>query len=630
MTESRSRYLAWCMLLACAFLFTRQIYAQEGAQSASNPQQSPASATKEATGFPHLQLRVPLVVEDVVVLDDNDEPAHGLNASDFAVTENGKPVEVRDFAENIAAPAPAAPVKPLDLGPNTFTNLPRADLGPSLNIVLLDALNTPMEDQFRVRQQMLSFLKDLSPNKRFAVFGLATHLYLLQGFTSDPAVLRAAIEQKRSRAISPLLDDPVSGGPGTAMADTLRGATLPGSVLASVQEFEAEQQTANLQRRMLYTLNAMNQLARYLSALPGRKNLIWFSGSFPLNILPNMDLSNPFAGVDNFSDDVRQTAELFARSRVAVYPIDARGLLNNPAWSVANVGPLNAKSKGTTNSSIIARANSAANHKFFAETNAEYDTMDLIAKETGGKAFYMTNGLRQAVEKALDYGENYYTITYTPTNQNWNGSYRKVSIKTDQPDLRLYFRPGYLADNPDAPTAGDKKVLPFDAMQTAMLRGGPDATQVLFDVRIIPAEKPSNELSPGARPPSTLTDATRMKPPYMRYTVRVLVDLESVKLATDGKGAHHGAAGLAVVVYDSDGVPVNSAVKEVAIDVPPDRYTEALAKGAGAHLDIDVPSQGEYFMRIGVKDLTGNRVGALEVPVSALKSFGQLRDGARN
>ena len=58
------------------------------------------------------------------------------------------------------------------------------------------------------------------------------------------------------------------------------------ATLASVQQFEAEQESMQTQMRTQYTLDAFNALAHYLSNFPGRKNLIWFSGSFPLQIEP--------------------------------------------------------------------------------------------------------------------------------------------------------------------------------------------------------------------------------------------------------------------------------------------------------------------------------------------------------
>jgi hypothetical protein len=67
--------------------------------------------------------------------------------------------------------------------------------------------------------------------------------------------------------------------------------------------------------------------------MSGRKNLIWFSGSFPLNILPDPEQAvfgvNPFS-VDDFQDDVRATTSLLSRAQVAVYPIDARGVFISP------------------------------------------------------------------------------------------------------------------------------------------------------------------------------------------------------------------------------------------------------------------------------------------------------------
>ena len=97
------------------------------------------------------------------------------------------------------------------------------------------------------------------------------------------------------------------------------------------------------------TLEAMQQLARYLSAIPGRKNVIWFSGSFPIALTPASDdpngLISGFGAVQElqaddpaaalrstrgYSDEMRQTDELLGSARVAIYPVDARSLMNLP------------------------------------------------------------------------------------------------------------------------------------------------------------------------------------------------------------------------------------------------------------------------------------------------------------
>jgi len=75
--------------------------------------------------------------------------------------------------------------------------------------LLLDTLNTALEDQFFVRAQIKQYLKSAQGGTRIAIFGLARHLYLLQGFTSNTEILRAAVDRKGSSKSSPLLDDPV-------------------------------------------------------------------------------------------------------------------------------------------------------------------------------------------------------------------------------------------------------------------------------------------------------------------------------------------------------------------------------------------------------------------------------------
>src|SRR5207302_5298299 len=104
------------------------------------------------------------------------------------------------------------------------------------------------------------------------------------------------------------------------------------TTVANHRQFDAQQQSFHLQLRVKYTLDAMNQLARYLSSIPGRKNLIWFSGSFPISVLPDTtgNLTDPFAVVADYEKEFRETVTLLARSQIAVYPVDARGLTNAP------------------------------------------------------------------------------------------------------------------------------------------------------------------------------------------------------------------------------------------------------------------------------------------------------------
>ncbi len=265
-----------------------------------------AAAPTESTTTIHAN--TDLVVVDVVAADAQQNPVHHLAAGDFTILEDGKPQTVKVFEEH--ALAPAAPMPPMPkFEPGIFTNYSPAPQNGALNILLFDKLNTPLDAQSVVRDQVLKYLKEALPGTRMAIFTLTTRLSLLQGFTSDPELLRSLVASKKgSQGASPLMDNPMRGDqPGAddpmmdMAADVLGNDPSASMILANIQQFEAETQSYQLQLRQRYTLDAFNQLARYMSMLPGRKNLIWFSGSFPINILPDPDLQKSVCGLKHRS-----------------------------------------------------------------------------------------------------------------------------------------------------------------------------------------------------------------------------------------------------------------------------------------------------------------------------------------
>ena len=616
---------------------------------AARPQAVPGASTPPQ-GQINLQLRVPLVVEDVVVLDRDNQPVHGLKAADFTVSEDGKPVKPQDLEEHRALPA-AQPelAADADLGVNVFTNYTPTPANAPLNILLLDSLNTSLTDQAYVRQQMLSYLKTLPPGTRMAIFGLGSHLYLLQGFTSDPELLKMAIDSKRgAMRASNLLDNPGSDAPlnhpsndlSKIMDNELIVDPTSLEILADMMQFEEDTQTYLTTQRIEYTLEAMRQLARYLSVLPGRKNVIWFSAGFPIVILPNADRQDPFSAAAEYSDDVRKTTDLLARSQVAIYPVDARGLFNNPVDSASEQGPdtnvpnpaarkrfaTKSPTAGDTSSYTTTpgypTAFAASNRDFQQEIAIEHLTMSRMAEDTGGKAFFNTNDLKQAVDSAVSFGSNYYSFTYTPPMRAWDGKYHEIEIRVNPSGKHLFYRKGYFADDPDAQAHG-RKVLPVTAMQAAMIRGGPTPAEILFDVRVVPGDGTSDKLTVPSKPNKKL-----MKPPFRSYILDALLDIHGVKMALTGGGDYVGAIEFTAVVYNAKGELVNAATLIGRASLPAERYAQMLAHGLSIRQSIDVPVKGEYFLRVGVHDPASDRIGAVEIPVSALKSKQVMIDAA--
>src|SRR6202012_3009026 len=107
-----------------------------------------------------------------------------------------------------------------------------------------------------------------------------------------------------------------------------------------------------------------------------------------------------------------------------------------------------------------------------------------------GIAYYNTNDLKDAGGKAIANGANYYNISYTPPNLQFDGQYHSIDVIVDRPNVHLLYRKGYNADDilHDAITPALSLATtapePYgNNMQASMGRGVPTASQVKFDVR---------------------------------------------------------------------------------------------------------------------------------------------------
>jgi VWFA-related protein len=593
--------------------------------------QTPAPTPAPTT----IKARAQIVIVDVVVTDKNQNPVHNLKQSDFNVIEGNAPQTISHFEEHIYPNPKTPPVEHLPpMPPGIFTNYSPEPPGDAINIILLDTLNTPMTDQSYLRGQLKKYLDTAKPGIRTAIFGLSTHLLLLQGFTSNPDILKSIID-KKTPGPSPLLDDPVGTGTfesaSDQLSDILGNDPTAAQVIANMQQIEADTQAFQLQLRVGYTLDAMNLLARYLSGLPGRKNLIWFSGSFPLNVFPDTDLQQPFSIVANYDDQLRETSRLLTAAQVAVYPVDARGLFMNPSMSAANSG------------SKFARGGPAAmikdQTKFTQQTFAENATMKEMAEQTGGHAFINTNGLSQAIASAIDSGTNFYTLTYSPADPAQDGKFRKIQVKLQQQGYNLSYRRGYYAIDPNATATAKAKapapspatppakgapapLPPPDPMRTAMMRGGPDPTQIIFKARILPVSTDTEDkLAPGsaANPYSKLS-----RGPYRRYQIDMAIDPRPLLFTKSSDGLYHSQLELRVYVYDGDGSLIIDSRTAGQSDLTSDLLKQVLTSGYPLHQQISVPAKGNYFLRIGLRDITGDRLGAIEVPVANISKLPPL------
>jgi len=180
---------------------------------------------------------------------------------------------------------------------------------------------------------MLKYVKGLKPGRPVAIFALGARLRLIQGITTDPAVLTESLNKQKGG--TPLLWSEADLGMDANSVQSPFDAGTP--FLKQLQADEKADQTDHLVNA---TLDAFQELARSLAGVPGRKNVVWLSGAFPSIVLadPNLVI-NPSSVARNYEDEVRKTDTLLAAAQVAIYPIGVKGLATN---SRAIDGPIKA------------------------------------------------------------------------------------------------------------------------------------------------------------------------------------------------------------------------------------------------------------------------------------------------
>jgi VWFA-related protein len=570
-----------------------------------------------------------IVLVDVVV-SEHGNVVHGLSKGSFHILDNGREQTISSFDEHRPVEVSAI-AKPVKLPPNTYTNLPVYPEATAVNVLLLDGLNTTLGDQMYVRHQMIEYMGKIKPGTSLAVFTLSSRLRMIEGFTTDVAKLSKAILDEKSGTKVSLELDPTTSDAMNSMASnapTPSGRGMDPNALNTamnqMNEFAADIDTYQIENRERMTLDALQQLARYLNAVPGRKNLIWFSGSFPIALSPDSTTTSPFRNMLNFSDDVRETSEMLSAARVAVYPVDAEGLLTPPSMDASNRGGGGqvAAPTGHNNPNTAMPNGQSNDSKAMSHTLEEQDAIKLIADLTGGKAYIDTNGLREAVSNAVDNGASYYSISYVPAAEKLNGQFHKIQVRMDKSSYKLAYRSGFYANSPDKPSAYSPGV-PASQMTTATLLGAPPETQIIFLARVLPATDPQfKDLKLPDGPAGTLSKD--VKGPLHRY----IVDLRIVELRNDShtltfektpEGAHKVSLEFALVAYDSNFNQVNFLDQGIQLNLNDQRYERALAVGLAApYMAIDLPA-GENILRIAVQDTAANRAGSIEIPVAVAR-----------
>ncbi len=551
-----------------------------------------APSTSEVPA-PTIRVSTHLVLVDVVVSDKQGKRVTGLKQDDFVIQEKGKTQKIAFFSSPGESEKQRAPALP----PGIYSNKPeyRSPGGP-LVVLLLDAANTPFKDQAYAREQMLKFVKEeYKPGQRAAIFTLTNSLGVLQDFTSDPDVLLKAFQkyqpqaQEMTNAAGPRVPDTSSdGGTGPQVAAA--------AMAENMRAFQNVQLAYVLDRRVETTLAAMRSLARILGGIPGRKSVIWVTAAFPFSLIPedrnvseaelaeslpsqaqlglDTRAGGAIAGVerDSHAQEIREASAQLSSAQVAIYPIDARGLMSGVEATIDDVP---GRQFTTLSGAATVRMSDAA---------ASQETMREVARETGGTAYVNQNEIKEGVAMAMADSGASYTLGYYPEDKKWDGKYRSIKVKVNGDGLESRYRRGYYAIDPASLKDRSAEQGAAEALQDSV----PD-TLVTFSAQVKPA---------GAG----------------KLSVDFLIDARTLSTEDVSGGNKKFNVVLYTAIFSPDGKMLGSQSLKVNQAFDAATYQQIVSKGMLLHMDLNEPP-GKNQLRMAIRDNRTGHTGSLTAPL---------------
>jgi len=372
-----------------------------------------------------------LVEVSFIALDKHGAPVTDLRKEEVTLLDKGKARQIAFFNFEGASEGRLKPAPPTGI----FTNKMDELAGPPRNItaIVLDSLNTAVEQQMLVKAQVMRYLRELAPSTRVAVFQLGTSLSVVHDFTDDLESLRRRMAEYEIKL------PPLPEGDVNAMvrdADELiqvfgvkRGFDFT-TTMSSMQDANAHIR----ERRLEGSLQMLEALGRHLSGIPGRKSVAWIGGGVStVAITGSAGGFLPFGDVQNFETKIQESARRIAQDGVALYIVNSAGMTNrryeDPAVS------------GTPRQSDRFGGVQTA-EAMSADPNA---AMEHMAATTGGRVIRHSNDMTWGIKLVAGDLRGAYTLGFYAGDEA-DGKWRDVKLKTTRGGVKLLSREGYLAE----------------------------------------------------------------------------------------------------------------------------------------------------------------------------------------
>jgi VWFA-related protein len=417
-----------------------------------------------------VRLRTDEVVVDAIVTDKKNRPVMNLTADDFDLFEDGVKQRIASFRVQTAGQTTDAQ----DVS-GSAQSQPSSRPGiPAKLVSMVFDSETTRDTALLARRAALEYIESgMGTDDYVAVFGIDHGLIVLAPFTQDRSVLKRAVESFTSREskrygavateVRQSLDSMVQPLPDAekiAMAETISAADVvppatpvlepgrrdnPGAIdparvirtevmlsalqmLRSFDVYEKQFQAYTLVNALLAIINGQ-RLVR-----ASRKTLMLFSEGTAIPA----DVGGQFLSVISSAN----------KAGVTIYALDIGGLrLVNPnSDAMLERDAAAAKRLRNPNPDLVTNGASALGRMEDTARMNAVTNLDELSEETGGYTIKNTNDLAEGVKRIVDLLANYYVLTYVSTNDNYDGRFRRITLKLKQPsNFQLRARQGYYA-----------------------------------------------------------------------------------------------------------------------------------------------------------------------------------------
>jgi len=215
-------------------------------------------------------------------------------------------------------------------------------------------------------------------------------------------------------------------------------------------------------------------------------------------------------------------------------------------------------------------------------------TLAMIADSTGGRAFYNTNDLKNAIRTALDDSEITYTLGFYADSKALDSEFHdlKVLVKRKDKDreMEVRFRKGYVAE-PDPPPSADERASNIRDVIWSPL----EATGIRFLGNLETVSQPK----PGVK-------------------ISLLIDRDQISLPAEN-GRRSGVIDVVFVQQSVAGDELLKIEQKVPININQAQY-DALSQGLLLERTLD-PVANAVQIRVVLCDRTTGQLGSLTIPL---------------